>query len=216
MVDYIEKIQKLLALANSPNEYEARDALLKARKLMAKHKVSQSQVKETAGETVVEKPTGITYSPRRGPWVYGLAQVIAGYHCCGCFQYREKGRQTAEIAFVGLSGDIPVCMEVFSYAVDCIRSATKAIRKESGVKAADSYGFGFTAGLRDAYCKQQKEENWGLVLVVPDAVNKVMGNMSNRTPGKSLHQYTDARAFHKGVMDGHKFHGQKRIAHETA
>ena len=34
-VDYKDKIRKLIALAESPNEHEARDALLKARELMA-------------------------------------------------------------------------------------------------------------------------------------------------------------------------------------
>lgn len=217
MADYIERIQKLLALAKSPNEYEARDALLKAWKLMAKHKVSQNQIKEAAEEKVIRKVTGITYSPRRDPWVYKLAQVIAGYHCCGHFQSREKGKQTAEIGFVGLSGDIPVCMEVFKYAVDCIRSMTRNIRKENGTQAANSYGFGFTVGLKDAYHKQQKEENWSLILVVPEAVNKAMGSMVKRAPGRSLNpQYTDARTFYKGVVDGHKFHEQKRIAHKSA
>ena len=38
MADIREKIAKLLALATSPNEQEAREALLKARELMAKHK----------------------------------------------------------------------------------------------------------------------------------------------------------------------------------
>lgn len=39
--DYKEKIRKLLALAESPNEHEARAALLKARQLMAEHKLSE-------------------------------------------------------------------------------------------------------------------------------------------------------------------------------
>ena len=37
--DIRDKIAKLLALADSPSEAEARAALLKARELMAKHKL---------------------------------------------------------------------------------------------------------------------------------------------------------------------------------
>lgn len=35
--DYKDKIRKLLSLAESPNEHEAKSALLKARALMAEH-----------------------------------------------------------------------------------------------------------------------------------------------------------------------------------
>lgn len=38
-MDYKDKIKKLLALAESPNENEAQAALLKARQLMAEHKI---------------------------------------------------------------------------------------------------------------------------------------------------------------------------------
>ena len=41
MADIREKIQKLLSLAGSSNENEARAAMLKAKELMAKHKMSE-------------------------------------------------------------------------------------------------------------------------------------------------------------------------------
>lgn len=42
MIDYKEKIRKLLALAESPVEAEARAALLKDRQLMAEHKLTEA------------------------------------------------------------------------------------------------------------------------------------------------------------------------------
>lgn len=44
--DCREKIKKLLALAESPNEHEAKAALLKAKELMAEHKLSEMDVKD--------------------------------------------------------------------------------------------------------------------------------------------------------------------------
>lgn len=44
--DYKEKIRKLLALAESPNEHEARAALLKARELMAEYKLTEAEIKD--------------------------------------------------------------------------------------------------------------------------------------------------------------------------
>lgn len=43
MVDYKEKIKKLLALSKSPNEHEAQSALAKAQQLMAEHKISMAK-----------------------------------------------------------------------------------------------------------------------------------------------------------------------------
>ena len=52
-IDYKEKIRKLLALAESPVEAEARAALLKARQLMAEHKLTERECRE-AEQRVVE------------------------------------------------------------------------------------------------------------------------------------------------------------------
>lgn len=45
-MDYKDKIKKLLALAESPNENEAQAALLKARQLMAEHKIGEADLEE--------------------------------------------------------------------------------------------------------------------------------------------------------------------------
>ena len=50
-----ERIAKLLALADSPNEHEARGALLKARELMAEYKLwpEETEERKTAGGTAI-------------------------------------------------------------------------------------------------------------------------------------------------------------------
>ena len=45
-MDYKDRIRKLLALATSPEEGEAKAALLKARELMAKYKLTEMDVRE--------------------------------------------------------------------------------------------------------------------------------------------------------------------------
>lgn len=212
-MDYTEKIKALLALAESPNEHEAKSALLKARQLMAKYKVSEEAVRDAEKEEVIRERTGVDYSARRDPWTSALAAVIAKNHCCRNFQTRAKGKQVAEIYFVGLSGDIPICKEIFLYAVDCIRSVTNKLRKTKGVQAADGYGYGFVVGLDEAYTRQQSEEGWGLVLVVPEAVDQNMDGVPKRK--NKIHdeklKTANASAFRKGLADGHKFKEQKRI-----
>lgn len=51
-MNYKDKISKLLALAQSPEEAEAKEALLKARKLMAEHKLTEADLEDDAQCTV--------------------------------------------------------------------------------------------------------------------------------------------------------------------
>ena len=51
-MNYKVKIKKLLALAESPVEAESRAALLKARELMARHKLSERDLKDEGGQEV--------------------------------------------------------------------------------------------------------------------------------------------------------------------
>lgn len=67
-MDYKDKIRKLLALAKSPEPEEAKFALLKARKLMAEHKLSEPKqaapVVSTADKTPQEAGK-LAYARRR-------------------------------------------------------------------------------------------------------------------------------------------------------
>lgn len=76
--DYKDKIRKLLALAESPNEHEAKAALLKARQLMAEHKLTEAELKDVEKQKVKDIRTDITCSKRRNPWVIPLSATIGG------------------------------------------------------------------------------------------------------------------------------------------
>lgn len=62
-----DKIAKLLALAESPNENEAKAALLKARELMAEHKLRPEDVKKAKKEKVIRKVLDITCTAMTNP-----------------------------------------------------------------------------------------------------------------------------------------------------
>lgn len=73
-----DKIAKLLALAESPNENEAKAALLKARELMAEHKLRPEDVKKAKKEKVIRKVLDITCTAMTNPWAASLLRC-----CCG-------------------------------------------------------------------------------------------------------------------------------------
>lgn len=122
MVDYKEKIRKLLALAESPVEAEARAALLKARQLMAEHKLTERECREAEKQAVKDVLTDITCSKRREPWIVPLSATIGESYCCKGYRKRYYGQQTQHVGFIGLEDDVEICTAVFKYAVDCIRA----------------------------------------------------------------------------------------------
>lgn len=160
--DYKEKIRKLLALAESPNEHEARAALLKARQLMAEHKLTEAELKDVEKQQVKDVRTDITCSKRRDPWIVNLSAIIGENYCCKGYRYRRYGEQTNCIGFIGLEDDVEICVAVFKYAVDCALSEIKNIKKENACYYSDyvkrlcnSYGYGFAAGVSEAFRKQK-------------------------------------------------------------
>lgn len=96
-----DKIAKLLALAESPNENEAKAALLKARELMAEHKLRPEDVKKAKKEKVIRKVLDITCTAMTNPWAASLSAVVAEHYCCRAYRYRSAGSKKNKIGLVG-------------------------------------------------------------------------------------------------------------------
>lgn len=214
------KIRNLLALAESPNENEAKAALLKARELMAKHKLSEMELGESEGRTVRNIKTDVTFSKRRDPWISELSAVIGENYCCKGYRSRRQGKQTQTIGFIGLSDDVEICIAIFKYAVDCIRAKIEFIKKENTayvhqyVKTlCDSYGYGFTAGISNAFNKQQEENKaeWGLVLVMPKEVEDASQYLGREEFRAKVEDYLISDSYQKGFFDGEKFDPSQRL-----
>ena len=218
--DYKEKIKKLLALAESPNEHEAKAALLKARQLMAEHKLMEAEVKDVEKQVVKEVWTDITCSKRRNPWVVHLSAAIGGNYCCkGCSRHRP-GEQTQQIGFIGFEDDLEVCVAIFKYAVDCILSEIERIKKENQCyyssyvkRLCDSYGYGFVVVIEAAFEEQQQEneEGWGLVLVMPQEVLEAAERIGHAEFRSRAEKSISGDAYAQGYRHGKEFNPTKRL-----
>lgn len=219
--DYKEKIRKLLALSESPNEHEAKAALLKAKQLMAEHKITELDIRDVEKQEVRKLQTGLTCSKRRSPWMVQLSAVIGENYCCQAYRNHGWGEQTQQIGFVGLEEDIEICITIFKYAVDCILAGEKNLKKEltsQGYlgsyikKMCDSYGFGFVRGIREAF-KKQREENreWALVMVMPKEVEEATSNFGHKSFDSKAANNISRSAYSMGRMDGEKFSPERRL-----
>ena len=211
MDNYKEKIKKLLSLAQSDNENEAKAALLKAQELMIKNKISEKDLEDVKKQKVKTLSTGLTYSSRKNRYVLKLSEVIAENYCCVKYASKEYGKQTRNLVIAGFEDDVEICMEVLTKAVETIVYNAKKLVYKKGYTSKqkkiimDSYADGFVKGLKEMYDKQRKinEDEWGLVLVIPKDVSDILIGMSKRTlKNKDL---TDKDAYEKGTYDGINF-----------
>lgn len=220
MADYKDKIRKLLALAQSPVEAEAKAALLRARELMAKHKLTEADLEEAKEQVVRNLKTDITCSKRRDPWIVGLSAVIGESYCCKGYRNHAKGCQTQIIGFIGLEDDVEICMAIFKYAVDCIRAGVKAVKEQNAgyypwyiKQQCDSYGFGFVNGIETALKGQdvEKHDDWGLVLVVPKEVQDASQYLGKEEFRARTEDTIDPKAYAQGYAQGKEFDPARRL-----
>ena len=241
MNDIKGKIRKLLALATSPNENEAKSALLRARQLMAKHKLREADCVEVPKE-VAKTITDWTATKRSDPWMITLAGVIAGHYCCEPFTNSKKGKRTYNIGFVGFPDDLEVCVEVYGYAIGFVKrqnadrkARLKGIFNADAIRAeCITYGIGFAQGLQNAYDKQEREtlageeaesgnaesnrESWGLVMSVPKEVSDFLTSLTQGTKAKTWNATYNASsgAFADGYQAGQGFGDKKALKEATA
>lgn len=219
MADIKERIRKLLALGTSPNENEARAAVLKAKELMIKNKLTESDFEdEKAREIESRTCEGIAWTSDSGRiWYTNICKIISENYCCVSAWYSKKGGRTYTLVITGMKSDVDICEEVIKYAIDFVLSATKYLNRKPGYsrdsKATEhSYATGFVAGLEVAF-EEQKEEHpeWGLVEVKPQEVldyEKNLGTKSVKTKRSDMNM----AAYLKGQVDGSKFNTKKVLA----
>ena len=222
-MDYKEKIRKLLALAESNNEHEAKAALLKARELMAEYKIEEYEVVDAKSRKVQRVYTEYFWTKRGEFWIGALADIIAVNYCCrSASQIPYKGAQKRQIFFIGLEDDVDLCAKIFEYAVDSARKFGNLYLKDkyNGYKLTsqdknrvkNSYAVGFTKGVREAFEKQkaETETGWGLVMVIPKEVNdNCIGFKEDTYRSRNRVIYRDIRD--DGYKEGCRFNPNRKL-----
>lgn len=184
----IDKIEKLLALAGSDNENEAKAAMMKARELMAKYEIKREQLNEGQEE---ERPVVHYTSPMfRDDWCQMVASVIADNFRCQVIISSFRGSGGAyRIKFFGYDEDAEICINIFNYAVKVVRKrlgTLRAIYADAGREFARNekmnYIEGFCRGLEKNFEDQKAQSKFfALALAVPAAVLKYVDNVPGLT-----------------------------------
>lgn len=141
-----QKIRKLLALAKSPNENEAVNALEKARKLMEENNLTEDDCTIHVSEVKRLKS-----SPS---WQSLIAYSVAWINGCALINLRTAGK--ALTRFYGSETDTFIAAEMYNYLIKTINRMTKQnIRKNAKKPFIESYKLGV------AYTLDQRMEKAG-------------------------------------------------------
>ena len=214
------RIQKLLNLAASDVEEEARTAMLKAQELMAAHDLSMEHITalrdDAAGavsadaqvveETVEKQGRTIQY------WQKLLTTVITRNFRCACL-YRSYRNGSRDIVIVGMPEDVTACRETLTFsfhaAINCWQRyrRSRTFRDRRATEAAKrDYMIGFAVGLRDAFSAQVKEK--AIVLSRREVVDRYMNGMRLRSePGVRRNLRVDRDAQQRGYEEGRRGRG---------
>ena len=197
----IEKINKLLALADqsrNPSENEAILASLQVQKLLAKYNLSMADVTGERQEEEVEQTIADVGVGKK--WKYSLATAIANNFACKSFYVGSD-----QVVFYGYKADIVAARRVYVYLFkvgDKLANQTaRRYRKEYG--SADgiynSFCKGFVAGVR----KELEKQCTALAIVVQPKVqeswNAFSAAMGIRDTNIIL---TNREAYEEGFIEG--------------
>ena len=220
MVSVTAKVRKLLALSESPNEHEARTAMLKAQELMVRHSLTMRDV-ETEEKQEQDVTVGVSnHTYTQAKWKPALASVIANNFRCHSIgrQFQRKGSAT-RICFVGLEDDVDIAMAVYTYAMDFVTKETGRLKRQfyktsgtaKGIEM--SYAFGFIKGLKEQYEEQvASDQMYAMVLVKDQRVDDfIKENTTQKAVISSVGKNYNGFAAMIGFSDGKTFSTADRI-----
>lgn len=210
----IEKVKKILALSkNNPSEEEATAAFLMAQKLMVEHNLTMAEVegtKEEAQEAIAN------YSIMKGSntaWKVRLGKILAENFKC------EMLKAGSGFCFIGMEEEVQLTVSLFNLASDIIDKGMKKVRRDArkaGINTsgiAGDYVAGFLAGLKAKFEEQVQKEDWGLILVKPEAVVEKAKELTSghSTVKDKLGRKGNMAAYQKGYQEGKNLQSQKQI-----
>jgi hypothetical protein len=212
--DVIEKVQKLLRLAESSNPHEAASAAARAQELLFKHKLEMADVMSANPDEpkfVVEDHEIATLG-RSATWKEILLGGVAGVN--GCRVYRTRHRRLGEtrLHVIGGTADIQATTYIFNYlCLECEKFLTEAatrrgrVSKSEGRVWANNFKIGFveivTARMweqkhaREQLAKETQSTAMVLVNDQKDQVDEFFKNMKlkEKKDQNSFLRDTDAR-----------------------
>jgi len=209
----IQKIQKLLKLADSHNENEAKLAAERANELLLRHNLTMQQV-GTTPEFREKISHEFWYHRVEDKFILPLLRSY--FFVRPIYRPRFERRNNAgqamyrqTLIFIGEGTNTEVAAFVYDFLVKEYRSLWLTFRKQSGKpeSARQAYYEGLALGL-SVQLRQRKrdvESEVGLIWLGDKKLDDFMKTMKTREKNLADH-YHDKESYYQGVRDGKDLH----------
>lgn len=205
----IEKIKKLLALANSCNEHEAALAASHAQRLLAEHNLAMTDINASHKPDKADKVEAMV-SKTLPKWLRHLSAGVSTSFDCQAIHHPATGKMT----FIGVGADVQVAAYTFSYLDRILRKLCSAYMKQF-VHATianrhrelmrQSYYLGAVTTI-NSRLKEQKVRtpvtSGALVPVKEGLIRQAMNEIGSIRTVRSRKSYINPDAYKKGEIDG--------------
>ena len=207
----IEKIRKLLALANSSNEHEAALAASHAQRLLSEHNLAMADIESEQKPQSADKVEA-TVSKTLPKWVRHLSGGVCTAFDCQAIHHPTLGKMT----FIGVGADVQIAAYTFAYLDKTVRRLCAAFMKSH---VSDNVTNRHRELMRQSYylgavstitgkLREQKVQTpttpGALVPVKEGLIKKAMSDLGPIRTLRSRRSYIDGHAYERGQQDGHQ------------
>ena len=217
----IERIRRLLRLAQSDNRGEAANALAAAQKMMHAHRVEQAHLDAPDDEQIqIWRDEPLESAAAIAPWRQAIGGAIAEINDSLCLVYRRRQGERPAMVIVGRRSDLEICTTMYRWIVDTIddlatrtsrRVARRMRRVGMGRRWMNSFRHGAAGEVEERLYRERRGQRAQLaadpktskaLAVRHDAVHEwAEENLDTREPrGRSPD--LDADAFELGAQVG--------------
>lgn len=166
----IDKIQKLLALATSSNQYEAEVAMMRAQEIMLKHNLSRVEVEQTEINRANWTKRDVWEGPGR-LWVQSFVEnIVSKFFFCRVvytqkikFDDRtQKRRKVRQVVFFGDEENVIIAEYVFVFLCRKFTELWQDYRIANGLthSASREYYLGLEVGLSKKLMEEREKLKW--------------------------------------------------------
>lgn len=211
----VEKIKKLLALATSSNEHEAKLAAEKANELLVGHNLTMQDIgnqcqREYEGKVVADRSEMRT----EDKWIM---PILKRHFFVRPIYGRNRILKKTKWTLVGEKVNVEVAAYVYDFLTIKFKELWKEFRKTTSCEERErqSYYSGLSVGLDMQMVKARKkvEGEWGLVIIADPNLKKAVEDIVGRTRPSNFGRgsATNEDVKNAGIEDGKQIKIQRGI-----
>ena len=205
----IEKIKKLLALANSSNEHEAALAAGHAQRLLSEHNLAMADI-EAAHRPDKADTVETAVSMSLPKWMRHLSAGVSTAFDCQAIHHPATGKMT----FIGVGADVQIAAYTFTYLDRTVRKLCSAYMKQHADSSManrhrelmrQSYYLGAVSTITGRLREQKVQTpvtTGALVPVKEGLIRQAMNEIGNLRTMHSRRSYINSDAYSRGQTDG--------------